>query len=186
MYIVEAGSGDEDVLSELRGLRSSSTMRPARITFGVRDVEADLPERHGWDVQGVLVGTQKSGGVNRYVFVVGIVGYTGYLPMKVQDIRLVGMSRQAETLVWETSAADLAAMSRYRETFDGRGASRFPADDDNFRMTASRDGVSVREIRSGADWSLATRAGKSDPRGAPSSAALKLTRGASGHLCRSS
>ncbi|MGB8435880.1 MAG: hypothetical protein WCE38_16620, partial [Burkholderiales bacterium] len=159
-YIVEEGNGDDEVLSRLSDLRSRNTLRPARITFGVLDAEAAPPERHGWDIQGVLVGMQRNGLFIRYIFVVGIVGYTGYLPTRVQDIRLIGLSHLGKKFVWETSMADTAAVERYRETFAGRGASRFPGDDDNFRMNARRDQVSVQEIRSGAGWTLAARAGQ--------------------------
>lgn len=153
-YISQAGEGDEAVLSELRGLRARNAFRPARITFGVLDADADPPERHGWDVQGVLVGAYKSRIGTRYVFVVGIVGYTGYVPTRIQDIRVVMLSRAARALDWETSATAPMAVARYRQTFEGPGAKRFPAADDNFRMVASRDRVSVLEIRSGARWSL--------------------------------
>jgi len=164
-YIADEGNGDEAVLGTLRRLHSRNVLRPARITFGVLDVDADPPERHGWDVQGVLVGMERRSAFSRYVFVVGIVGYTGYMPTKIQDIRLMTLSHQAGTLAWEMSAADPGAVTRYRKVFGGRGASRFPADDDNFRMVASRDRAAVHEVRSGAEWSLAKRA--SEPVRAP-------------------
>jgi len=159
-YVAQEGNGDEEVLATLRRLHSPNVLRPARVTFGALDVDADPPERHGWDVQGVLVGTERRSAFIRYVFVVGIVGYTGYLPTKIQDIRLVALSSRAGTLVWETGAAEPGAVVRYREAFGGRGASRFPADDDNFRLVASRSGVSVHEVRSGAAWSLTAHAGE--------------------------
>jgi hypothetical protein len=164
-YIAQQGQGDDAVLTELRTLRSPSVLRPARIQFGVLGAGTAPPDRTGWDVEGVLVGTHKHGVFIRHVFVVGIVGYDGALPTTIQDIRLVALSPLAETLVWETSAADPAAVARYRETFSGRAASRFPADDDAFRMKASPVRVSVKELRSGADWTLAVRADLRDIRG---------------------
>jgi hypothetical protein len=165
-YIARQGRGDDAVLTELRTLRSTNVLRPARIAFGVLGAGAAPPDRTGWDVEGVLVGTHKQGPFVRHVFVVGIVAYDGALPTKIQDIRLVALSPLAETLVWETSAANPAAVARYRETFSGPAASRFPADDDAFRMKASRARVSVEELRSGADWTLALRADLHDIRGA--------------------
>jgi hypothetical protein len=161
-YIERNGDGDPAVLMELRALRSPDVLRPARITFGVLDVEADPPEGDSWDVQGVLVGEQASGADSRYVFLVGIVARSGYLPLKIQDIRLVGLLSQAGKLSWETSTAEPVAVQRYRDAFQGATASRFPADDDSFSMTVSRDRVSAREIRSGADWSLGVSSGKRD------------------------
>jgi hypothetical protein len=168
-YIAKEGNGDDEVLSRLRALRPRNTLRPARITFGVLDVEANPPEQHGWDIQGMLVGMQKNGIFSRYIFVVGIVGYTGYVPTRVQDIRLIGLSHLGKKFVWETSTANTAAVERYRETFAGRGASRFPVDDDNFRMIGRRDHVMVQEIRSGAGWTLAAHAGEPVRAGTPQS-----------------
>ena len=156
-YIDREGDGDPAVLSETKALRSRDALRPARITFGVLDVNAGVAGRDGWDVQGVLVGRQTSGAVDRYVFLVGIVARSGYLPAGIQDIRLIGLSAQGGRLSWETSPADATTLQRYRETFRGAGAIRFPADTDNFRMTDATDRVSVREIRSGAEWSLQVR-----------------------------
>jgi hypothetical protein len=184
-YIVREGNGDDAVLAQLRTLRSSNALRPARITFGVLDVGADTPERDGWDVQGVLVGRQKRGVFIRYVFVVGIVGYDGNLPTKIQDMRLVGLSPLAGTLLWETSAAAPASVARYRQAFSGgASANRFPGDDDNFAMTASPDRVAVQEIRSGADWMLKVRVNLRDTYGA-SVSSVRTPRGASaGDGCR--
>src|SRR5207344_2009715 len=39
-YIVREGRGDPVVLSHTRALRSRDVLRPARITFGILDVEA--------------------------------------------------------------------------------------------------------------------------------------------------
>jgi hypothetical protein len=138
-FIVQEGRGDPAAVAEARRLRSSDVLRPARITFGVLDVEADLPGRDGWDVQGVLVGRE----AGRYVFVVGIIGRQGYVPTGIQDLRLVGLSAQDGKLRWE----------RYRETFRAFAA-QFPAGTDSFVMQAAGAGVTVREQRSGAEWFL--------------------------------
>ena len=161
-YIEREGDGDPAVLSELRALRSPDVLRPARITFGVLDVEVDPSQGDSWDVQGVLVGRQASGADTRYVFLVGIVARSGYLPLKVQDIRLVGLLPQADKLSWEMGAAAPIAVQRYRDAFRGPAATRFPGDDDSFRMNVSADRISVEEIRSGADWSLKVSTGKRD------------------------
>jgi hypothetical protein len=156
-YVDREGDGDPAVLSETKALRSRDALRPARITFGLLDVDAGVAARDGWDVQGVLVGRQASGVVDRYVFLVGIVARSGYVPMAVQDIRPVGLSAQGGRLSWETGPADATAVQRYRETFRGSGAIRFPGDTDSFRMTVTADRVLVREARSGAEWWLPVR-----------------------------
>ena len=42
-YIARFGSGDPAVLSHLPALCSTGTLRPARITFGVIDIDAVVP-----------------------------------------------------------------------------------------------------------------------------------------------
>jgi hypothetical protein len=152
-YVAREGDGDPAVLSETKALRSSDVLRPARITFGVLDVEADMPGRNGWDVQGVLVGKQAGSAGERYVFLVGIIGRYGYVPTGLQDIRLVGLSAQEGKLNWETGEPGAAAVERYRDTFRAFAA-RFPADADSFAMTAAGERITVREQRSGAEWLL--------------------------------
>jgi hypothetical protein len=156
-YVDREGDGDPAVLAETKALRSPEALRPARITFGVLDVNAGAAARDGWDVQGVLVGRQASGAVDRYVFLVGIVARSGYVPVGIQDIRLVGLSVRGGRSSWETGTADATAVQRYREAFRGVGAIRFPGDTDSFRMTVTADRVSVREVRSGAEWWLQVR-----------------------------
>lgn len=185
-YIEREGDGDPAVLPELRSLHSPDVLRPARITFGVLDVEADPPEGDSWDVQGVLVGRQTSGADSRYVFLVGIVARSGYLPLKIQDIRLVGLLPQQGRLSWETGAADPAAVQRYRETFRGAAPTRFPGDDDSFSLNVTGDRVSVHEIRSGADWSLRVSAGKPDSSAALVIPVLKAPRPTEADRCRNS
>ena len=161
-YIADQGGGDDTVLSGLRRLRAGSVLRPARIRFGVLDVEDGAGR---FDVQGVLVGRHKNGVFVRYVFVVGIVGHREYLSSEVSDLRVVVLSPVAGTLVWEAAAQDRDAVNRYRAVFALAAASTFPADDDDFTMTPSYDRLSVREMRSGAVWALALRPDLRDTRG---------------------
>lgn len=180
-YIAKQGGGDTAVLAELKSLRSRDVLRPARIRFGVLDVDTGAGR---WDVQGVLVGRQKRGAFVRYVFVVGIVGHSEYLASDVRALRLVALSPLAETLVWETGTKDRRAVERYRDTFGRTAASRFPADDDDFRMTASRERVSVQELRSGADWSLKVRGDLRDTYGGTVSVAKSAGDEDPGERCR--
>jgi len=153
-YVDREGDGDPAVLSETTALHSRDALRPARITFGVLDAEAELSGRDAWDLQGLLVGKQTSGAGERYVFLVSIIGRSAYVPRGVQDIRLVGLSVRGGTLNWEVAPAAPAAVGRYRDTFRGTAALRFPADTDRFTMDVAGDRVSVREVRSGAEWQL--------------------------------
>jgi hypothetical protein len=166
-YVDREGDGDPAVLSETRALRSRDALRPARVTFGLLDVDAGAAARDGWDVQGVLVGRQARGAVDRYVFLVGMVARSSYVPSGLQDVRLVGLEVQGGRLTWETGAADATAVQRYRETYRGSGAIRFPGDTDDFRLTVATDRVSVREMRSGAEWRLSVREDPPAARSAP-------------------
>ncbi|MDX1376589.1 MAG: hypothetical protein R3357_13560 [Burkholderiales bacterium] len=178
-YVAEAGGDDTAVLAELKRLRAPDVLRPARLRFGVLDVEAGGQR---WDVQGVLAGTQRDGPFLRYVFVVGVVGHDAYLSSAVRDLRVVSLAPVAGTLVWETSAADAESVQRYRAVFDA-GAGRFPARDDDFALQASSTRVAVREMRSGTDWSLALRADLRDLRGARVSYARHAPRDAGDDAC---
>lgn len=165
-YIAEQGDGDVAVLAELRTLRSPERLRPARITFGVLNAEAKPPDDEGWDVEGVLVGSHRQGAFLRHVFVLGIVAYNDTLPVKVEDIRVVSLVPLDGALLWETSAARPEAVARYRAAYRSEGASRFPEHDDAFALSASGTQLSVRELRSGADWALSLWPDLRDTRGA--------------------
>jgi len=153
-FINQEGGGDPAVLSQTRALHSRDVLRPARITFDVLDVDAQVPSRDGWDVEGVLIGKHSSGTRNWYVFLVGIVARGGYRAASIQDIRMVGLATQEGELTWAIGANDRGAVERYRDTFRDYPMVRFPADTDRFVMNVSGDRASVQELGSGADWSL--------------------------------
>lgn len=153
-FVNQEGDGDPGVLSQTRVLHSRDVLRPARITFDVLDVDAQVPSRDGWDVEGVLIGKHSSGTRNWYVFLVGIVARSGYRPASIQDIRIVGVAAEKGELTWATSPSDREAVERYRETFRDYPMVRFPADMDRFVMNVSEDRASVQELGSGAEWSL--------------------------------
>ena len=161
-YISREGGGDPAALSRTQTLHSRDVPRPARITFGVLDVEPNVPNRDGWDVQGLLIGKQTSGMRNWYVFVVGIVTRGGYRPSWIQDMRLVAFSAQGRKLSWEMSPADPQAVQRYRDTFRGSATVQFPGDADRFSMNAVGERLWVEEVRSGATWALLLRTGSRD------------------------
>jgi hypothetical protein len=153
-YINREGKGDPAVLSQTRPLHAADVLRPGRITFGVLDADADLPGHNGWDVQGVLIGKQESGGRNWYVFVVGMIRRSDYRPRDVEDIRIVALAADGGKGRWKTSAAEPQAVRRYRDAFAGSDTVRFPDDTDKFDMTVSEGQVHVRETQSGATWTL--------------------------------
>jgi hypothetical protein len=160
-YVDQEGGGDPVVLSHLTALQPRDVLRPGRIVFGVLDVEADLPGRSGWDIQGVLVGTQAVGGRNWYVFLVGIVRRSDYRPREVQDLRLVAVSsHDRNKRSWVTGAPAPQAVRRYQDAFAGSRPIRFPADTDHFSMGAAAGRVLVTELQSGADWALELSPGK--------------------------
>ena len=158
-YINQEGGGDPGVLSQTRALHSRDILRPARITFDVLDVDAQVPSRDGWDVEGLLIGKQSSGTRAWYVFLVGIVTRGGYRPSSIQEIRMVALSAEKGAFTWIASRADPVAVERYRETFRGSSTVRFPGETDRFVMDVSEDRTSVQELRSGADWSLQLTSG---------------------------
>ncbi len=158
-YISREGGGDPAALSRTQALHSRDVPRPARITFGVLDVEPIVPNRDGWDVQGLLIGKQASGTRNWYVFAVGIVTRGGYRPSSIQDIRLVAFSAQGRKLSWQMSPADPQPVQRYRDAFSASAPVRFPGDTDSFSMNVDGERLSVQEVRSGATWALLLSSG---------------------------
>ncbi len=153
-YINDEGAGDPAALSQARLLHSRDVLRPARITFDALDVDASVPSRDGWDVEGLLIGKQSIGAHSCYVFLVGIVSRAGYRPSSIQAIRLVALSAQGGRLSWVMSASDRDAVRRYRETFRGSALVRFPGETDEFVMQLDEDLLRVVEVRSRANWSL--------------------------------
>jgi hypothetical protein len=153
-YIGHEGGGDPAALSQTRALHSRDVPRPARITFSVLDVDAQVPSRDGWDVERVLIGKRSSGTCHWYIFLVGIVARNGYRPMSIQDIRVVGLSAWGGQLSWVVGTPDRNAVRRYWETFRGSAAVRFPEAADQFIMWVDEGRVTVHEIRSAAEWSL--------------------------------
>jgi hypothetical protein len=152
-YISQEGAGDPAVLLQTRALHSRDVLRPARITFDALDVDAGVPSRDGWDVEGLLIGKQ-SGTHHWYVFLVGIVSRGGYRPSAIQDIRLVALSARGGRLSWAMSPPDRDAVQRYWATFRGSAVIRFPGETDEFILNLDEDRAWVQEVRSGATWSL--------------------------------
>jgi len=153
-YISVEGDGDPAVLAQARILHSRDVRRPARITFDALDVDAAIPSRDGWDVEGLLIGKQSTGSGNSYVFLVGIVSRSGYRPTSIQDIRLVTLSTHGGKFAWAMSPQDPHAVQRYGDTFRDSMSGRFPAETDEFVMHVEADRLWVEEVRSGASWSL--------------------------------
>jgi hypothetical protein len=175
-YVSREGRGDPGVLSQTRALHARDVLRPARITFNVLDVDAFVPGRDGWDVQGVLIGKHTSSAHSWYVFLVGIVARAGYRPSSLDDIRPVALSAQDGKFTWAVGLANPEAVQRYRAAFGGSAPIVFPGDTDRFSMEVSGDQVLVLETLSAARWSLQLSTGEPNAR-AKKSAASTPARG---------
>jgi hypothetical protein len=153
-HVAQAGSGDPSVLSQMPGLRSSAVLRPGQIVFAATDVESFVAERDGYDVFGLLLGKHEGANGPHYVFVVGAVERRDYRSVAVADLRITAMSARNGVATWHTGSSDDASLARYRNSADPSAAVRFPADQDQFRMSACPQGVCVEERVSGAKWTL--------------------------------
>lgn len=153
-HVAQAGSGDPSVLSQMPGLRSSAVLRPGQIVFAATDVESFVAERDGYDVFGLLLGKHDSVTGPRYVFVVGTVERRNYRSIAVADLRVSAMSVRNGVATWLTGSSDDASLMLYRKGADPSAAVRFPADQDQFRMSACPQGICVEEQVSGARWTL--------------------------------
>jgi hypothetical protein len=153
-HIDHTGQGDPAVLARLPMQRATGTLRPARISFGVLDVESRLPEDDGFDVQGLLLGPAAQGDAAGYLFVVGIVQRQGYRPVAIADIRLVRMSVRGGHIDWVVGGANAQALARYRAALDPLAPLRFPADKDEFALVPCALRLCVDERITQAHWSL--------------------------------
>jgi hypothetical protein len=151
-YLAQAGDGDPAALARLPAQRATGTLRPARISFGVLDVDARLAEADGYDVQGLLLTTPQAQG---YVFMVGIVQREGYRPQALVDLRPVTMQLRGGQLSWSVGEGDAQALARYRAAIDPSVPMRFPADKDHFELVPCAPGLCVAERLTQARWTLA-------------------------------
>lgn len=151
-YIASAGDGDPAVLAQLPAQRATGTLRPARISFGVLDLDARVAEADGFDVQGLLLATP---GAQDYVFMVGIVQRQGYRPLALVDLRPVAMQLQAGHMRWIVGDSDAQALVRYRAAIDPTAPLRFPADKDHFELVPCAPLRCVAERQTQARWTVA-------------------------------
>jgi hypothetical protein len=150
-YVATAGDGDPAVLAQLPAQRATGTLRPARISFGVLDVDARRAEADGFDVQGLLLATPHADG---YVFMVGIVQRQGYRPQALVDLRPVTMQLQSGQIRWTVGDGDADALARYRAAIDPTVLLRFPADKDHFELLPCAQGQCVTERLTQARWAV--------------------------------
>jgi len=151
-YIATVGDGDPAVLARLPAQRATGTLRPARIGFGVLDLDTRLAEADGFDVQGLLLATPHADG---YVFMVGIVQRQGYRPQALVDLRPVAMQPQGGQIRWTVGDGDAQALARYRAAIDPTVPLRFPADQDHFELLPCAPGLCVAERLTQARWTVA-------------------------------
>jgi hypothetical protein len=151
-YIGSAGHGDPAVLARLPSQRATGTLRPARISFGVLDLDAHVAEADGFDVQGLLLAASDT---QAYVFMVGIVQRQGYRPLALVDLRPVTMQLQAGRIDWAVGDSDTQALARYRAAIDPMVPLRFPADHDHFELLSCAPQLCVAEAHSQARWAVA-------------------------------
>jgi hypothetical protein len=158
-HLAVAGGGDPAALARLPAQRATGTLRPGRISFGVLDLDASAGERDGFDIQGVLLAPLQDVDPQPYVFAVGIVERAGYRPVDIADIRLVALTMRAGRPDWTVGDGDPQALQRYRAHIDRSTSLRFPADQDDFGLTACASGLCSQERTSGARWTVSVTVG---------------------------
>lgn len=150
-YIDRAGHGDPAVLARLPALRASGSLRPMRIAFGTLDLDAQVAEADGFDVQGLLLATPQRAG---QLFMVGIVQRQGYRPVALAELRPVTMHAHDGRIDWQLGDGDAQALARYRAGIDHAAPLRFPADQDDFELVPCGTRLCVAERRTRARWPL--------------------------------
>ena len=169
-FVAHQGNGDPNVLR-------SMDRSPSESDYGVigkrEGVYIISPRRT--DAHGELIGHERFNERNWFIFLVGIVQYTGRafvgFPMddpRVTDIRLVAFSGADGKSHWLVSPPDVEARLAYaqpqidlwqrsheRRRRAEEAPTVFPTPRDHLRLTVDPDAVSVVDEHSGARWSLA-------------------------------
>lgn len=145
-------------LSQLRDIQIRRGLRPGRICFATLAAGGDPDRAAAWDVNGLLLGQEVIGGRPWYLFIVGIVQREDFRPIEVRDIRLVAFATGDEDPLWRQGAANPQSLKWYKNVYWENLPIRFPADDDNFGVVVTRSQVTVRELHSGAEWTIALTA----------------------------
>ncbi len=169
-YIADHGNGD---LNALRNI----AQRPSHKTFDLIDAKSGgipvIAPSHT-DVNSLLLGHRLINGQKWYLFLVGALHYDGRfqnIPLddpQLRDVRIVALCGNRGKLKWIVGRENKQALARYRqrqqETWRRRHPgrddsdavpSRFPADQDNFKLSISAVSVTVVDESSGAQWALA-------------------------------
>ena len=102
--IRQAGDGDPAVLAQRPLMRTPASPRPTQIVFSVKDLDALIPGREGYDLTDVLLDKRgATAGIDR-VFVVGAVRRKDSRPVAIVDIRLMRLSAHGSGLAWRVGA----------------------------------------------------------------------------------
>lgn len=141
-------------LSRLRDFQTRRGLRPGRIDFSTLAAGGDPDSADSWDVNGLLLGRQTLGGRHWYLFIVGVVQRESFRPVEIRDLRLMAFATGGSDPLWSQGEANPQSLDRYWETYRQNIPVRFPADDDSYRVEIDGDRVTVRELRSGAEWML--------------------------------
>ncbi len=168
-YIADHGNGDVNALRNI-------VERPSQKTFDLIDASSGgipvVAPSHT-DVNGLLLGHRRINGRKWYLFLVGALHYDGRfenIPMddpQLRDVRIMALCGDRGTLRWIVGRENKQALARYRrrqqETWRRRhpgradadpAPSRFPTDQDNFKLSISAVSVTVVDESSGAQWAL--------------------------------
>ena len=158
-YVDDQGRGNPMVL---RDMTVPEDGRPGFSVIGHHDTRAST------DVNGVLLGHEKVGGRNWFVYLVGLVEKE-----RVTDVRLAAMSIRNGKETWKRGKASEQALDAYRaygqkqakERFPDRKSlppryTGFPRPDDVFKLTNENGKLTATHEASGATWELPLVSGK--------------------------
>lgn len=145
-------------LSQLRDMQSRNGLRPGRISFTTLAAGGDPDSADAFDVVGLLLGRQSVGRDQWFLFVVGVVERDDFRPVEIRDVRLIAFESGGSDPLWVEGEADARSLELYKETYKYNIPIRFPDDDDSYQVDLVGDRVTVRELRSGAEWTLLLKA----------------------------
>ncbi len=155
-FVQQQGRGDPNVLRDLADVRSRRGPRPAPITIRAANIRASRGETH--EVSGLLLGPQRIQDQPWYVFVTGTIKRTSRTRAAVEDVRLVAFTAEKGQLHWLVGGEDRESLSRYWAAIAADGlnskSEAFPNPYDQFQLECSDTTATVKEVHSGASWTL--------------------------------
>jgi hypothetical protein len=148
-YVSNEGQGDLAVLRHIHDAKPQDSLRPAQRTIGILGTHSSSD-----DVQAVLVGTKTIDEQTWLIFAAADLRQQAKGGLEVKDVRLIAVSENGEDLDWRTGPSDPDSVRQYLKNCPSTLRRPFPAETDVFSLGDLPNGAKVKEVRSGAEFTI--------------------------------